>query len=80
MLCYVDTIMESIDAIYFENIFPMKYKTNSSRQEFIEDDISVVMIEQLINLYLKEILRRTTMKLFEIARYKGQSFGDDFII
>lgn len=58
----------------------MKYKTNSSRQEFIEDDISVVMIEQLINLYLKEILRRTTMKLFEIARYKGQSFGDDFII
>jgi hypothetical protein len=46
MLCYVDTIMESIDAIYFENIFPMKYKTNSSRQEFIEDDISVVFVEQ----------------------------------
>lgn len=38
--------MESRDAIYFENIFPKKYKTNSSRQEFIEDDISVVLIEQ----------------------------------
>lgn len=48
--------MESIDVIYFDNIFPMKYEANSSRQEFIEDDISVVVIEQLINLYLKEIL------------------------
>ena len=36
---YVGTIMESRDAIFFENIFPMRDETSSSRQEFIEKDI-----------------------------------------
>ena len=34
----VGIIMESRDATFFENIFPTRDKTSSSRQEFIEDD------------------------------------------
>jgi hypothetical protein len=37
---HVGTIMESRDAIFFENIFPMRDETSSSRQEIIEEDIS----------------------------------------
>ena len=37
---HVGTIMESRDATFFENIFPMRDGTSSSRQEFIEDDSS----------------------------------------
>ena len=43
---HVGTIMESRDATFFENIFPMRDGTSSSRQEFIEDDSSVEPIEQ----------------------------------
>ena len=42
---YVGTIMESKDAIFFENIFPMRGGTSSFRQEFIEDDSSAEPIE-----------------------------------
>ena len=34
---HVGTIMESRDATFFENIFPKRDETSSSRQEFIED-------------------------------------------
>ena len=34
---HVGTIMESIDATFFENIFPMRDGISSSRQEFIKD-------------------------------------------
>ena len=37
--------MESRDVIFFENIFPMRDGTSSSRQDFIEDDSSVEPIE-----------------------------------
>ena len=43
---HVGTIMESRNATFFENIFPMRDGTSSSRQEFIEDDSSVEPIEQ----------------------------------
>ena len=42
---HVGTITESRDTIFFENIFPMRDGTNSSRQEFIEDDSSAEPIE-----------------------------------
>ena len=42
---YVGTILESRDATFFENIFPIIDGTSSSRQEFIEDDISTKPIE-----------------------------------
>jgi hypothetical protein len=42
---HVGTIMESRDAIFFENIFPMRDETSSSRQEFIENDGSTEPIE-----------------------------------
>ena len=35
---HVGTIMESRDATFFENIFPMRDETSSSTQEFIEND------------------------------------------
>ena len=44
---HVGTIMESRDAIFFENIFPMRDETSSSRQEFIEDDSSTEQIEHI---------------------------------
>ena len=42
---YVGTIMESRDATFFENIFPMRDETSSSRQDFIEDDSSAEPIK-----------------------------------
>ena len=41
---HVGTIMESRDATFFENIFPMRDGTSSSRQEFIEDVSSAELI------------------------------------
>ena len=38
---HVGTIIESRDATFFENIFPMRDGTSSSSQEFIEDDSSL---------------------------------------
>jgi hypothetical protein len=37
---HVGTIMESRDATFFENIFPMRDVTSSSRQDIIEEVIS----------------------------------------
>jgi hypothetical protein len=37
---HVGTIMQSRDAKFFENVFPMRDETSSSRQEMIEEDIS----------------------------------------
>ena len=66
---HVGTIMESRDATFFENIFPMRDGTSSSRQEFIEDDSSPEPIEHnKPNLW--KILRRITMMLLERARDK----------
>ena len=35
---HIGTIMESRDATFFENIFPMRDETSLSRPEFIEND------------------------------------------
>ena len=67
---HVGTIMESRDATFFENIFPMRDGTSSSRQEFIEDDSSAEPIEHNEPTLVK-ILRRITMMLRERARDKG---------
>ena len=66
---HVGTIMESRDATFFKNIFPMRDGTSSCRQEFIEDDSSAEPIDT-INLDLWKILRRITMMLLERARDK----------
>ena len=42
---HIGTITESRDATFFENIFPMRDGTSSSRQEFIDDDSSAEPIE-----------------------------------
>ena len=42
---HVGTIIESRDAIFLENIFPIRDGTSSSRQEFIENDSSAEPIE-----------------------------------
>jgi hypothetical protein len=41
----VVTIMESRDATFFENIFPMRDETSSSRQESVEKDDSTKLME-----------------------------------
>jgi hypothetical protein len=41
----VGTIMESRDTTFFENIFPMRDETSSSRQESVEKDDSTKMME-----------------------------------
>ena len=78
---HVSTIMESRDVTFFENIFPMRDGTSSSRQEFIEDDSSTEPIEHneptLVenpeednNDAPRKSKRQRTVKLF----------GDDFIV
>ena len=78
---YVGTIMESRDATFFENIFPMRDETSSSRQEFIEKDISTDVIEHSEPTLVEnpekdnnEALRKSKRRRIE------KSFGDDFIV
>jgi hypothetical protein len=63
--------MECRDATFFENIFPMRDETSSSRQESIEKDDSTELME-LMSLHLLSILRRTMMRLLGGERDKGQ--------
>jgi hypothetical protein len=77
----VGTIMESRDAIFFENIFPMRDETSSSRQEFVEKDDSTKSMELNEPTFIEhpkegkdEAPRRSKRQRTE------KSFGDDFII
>ena len=78
---HVGIIMESRDATFFEDIFPMRDETSSSRQETIEKDVSTEPImhnetpltnipEEENNEALRKSKRQRTAK----------SFGDDFIV
>jgi hypothetical protein len=74
----VSTIMESRDATFFENIFPI---TSSSRQESVEKDDSTKSMELNEHVFIEhpeedndEAPRRSKRQRTE------KSFGDDFII
>jgi hypothetical protein len=73
--------MESRDATFFENIFPMREETNSSRQESVEKDDSTKSMELNEPTFIEhpeedsdEAPRRSKRQRIE------KSFGDDFII
>jgi hypothetical protein len=73
--------MESRDAIFIENIFPMRDETSSSRQESVEKDDSTKSMElneptfiELRNEDNDEAPRRSK------RQRKEKSFGNDFII
>ena len=77
----VGTIMESRDATFFENIFPMRDGTSSSRQESIEKEDSTELIEHSVPTLADhpeevndEAPRRSKRQRTE------KSFGDDFIV
>jgi hypothetical protein len=73
--------MESRDATFFENIFPMRDETSSSRQESVEKDDSTKSMELNEPTFIEhpeedndEAPRRSKRQRTE------KSFGDDFII
>ena len=77
----VGTIMESRDATFFENIFPMRDETSSSRQESVEKDDSTKSMELNEPTFIEhpeedndEAPRRSKRQRTE------KSFGDDFIV
>jgi hypothetical protein len=77
----VGTVMESRDATFFENIFPMRDETSSSRQESIEKDDSTKPMELNEPTFIEhpeedndEAPRRSKRKRTE------KSYGADFII
>ena len=78
---HVGTIMESRDATFFENIFPMRDETSSSRQEFIEDDSSAEPIEHNEPTLVENPEEDNNDALRKSKRQRTiKSFGDDFII
>jgi len=77
----IGTIMESIDATFFENIFSMRDETSSSRPEFIENDNFTEPIEHreptLVDIPEEdnnETLRKSKRQV------TAKSFDDDFIV
>ena len=76
---HVGTIMESRDAIFFENIFPMRDETSSSRQEFIEDDSSAEPIEHNEHTLNPEEDNNDAPRKSKRQR-TIKSFGDDVIV
>ena len=78
---HVGTIMESRDATFFENIFPMRDGTSLSRQEFIEDDSSAESIEHNEPTLVENPEEDNNDALRKSKRQRTiKSFGDDFII
>ena len=78
---HVGTIMESRNAIFFENIFPMRDGTSSSRQEFIEDDSSTEPIEHNEPTLVENPDDDNSDAPRKSKRQRTvKSFGDNFIV
>src|SRR6266498_1641314 len=78
---HVGTIMESRDATFFENIFPMRDETSSSRQEFIEEDISTEPMEHNEHTLVENPEEDNNEAPRKSKRQRtAKSFGDDFIV
>jgi hypothetical protein len=56
------TIIESRDVTFFENIFSIRDETSPSKQEFIEDDISITTTERTAPIVERKHMIRATMK------------------
>jgi hypothetical protein len=78
---HVGTIIESRDAIFFENIFPMRDETSSSRQDFIEDDSSAEPIEHNEHTLVENPEEDNNDAPRKSKRQRTvKCFGDDFIV
>ena len=78
---HVGTIIESRDATFFENIFPMRDGTCSSRQEFIEDVSSADPIEHNEPTLVENPEEDNNDAPRKSKRERtAKSFGDDFIV
>ena len=78
---HVGTTMESRDATFFENIFPMRDETSSSRQEFIEDDNIIELIEHSEPTLVENPEEDNNETLRKSKKQRtSKSFGDDFIV
>lgn len=60
----LSTIIESRDVTFFENIFSIRDETSPSKQEFIEDDISITTTERTAPIVERKHMIRATMKFF----------------
>jgi hypothetical protein len=68
---HVDTIMESRDAIFFENMFHMKYMHSTARFSFEiipESSTSDDYLSNHVRTFLRTFMRRMIMKLLHGAR------------
>ena len=73
--------MESRDATFFENIFPIKDETSSSRQEFIEDDNITELIEHSKPTLVENPEEDNNDAPIKSKRQRTvKFFGDDFIV
>ena len=78
---HVGTIMESRDATFFENIFPMRDGTRSSRQEFIEADSFAEPIEHNEPTLVKNPEEDNNDAPRKSKRQRTvKSFSDDFVV
>jgi hypothetical protein len=78
---HVGTIMESRDATFLKNIFPIRDETSSSRQEFIEDDGSAEPIEHNEHTLVENSEEDNNDASRKSKRQRTvKSFGDDFIV
>ena len=79
----VDTIMESRDAIFFENEFPMKNAPSTTGHEFIilHEHENFTPIEQIEEPYVQNPEEDDTIVTRKSKRQRTvKSFGDDYIV
>jgi len=79
----VDTIMESRDAAFFENEFPMKNAPSTTGHEFIisHEQENFILIEQIEEPYVQNPEEDDTIVTRKSKRQgTAKSFGDDYIV
>ena len=79
----VDTIMESRDATFFENEFPMKNAPNTTGHEFIisHKHENFTLIEQIEESYVQNPEEDDTIVTRKSKRQmNAKSFGDNYIV
>ena len=79
----VDTIMESRDATFFENEFPIKNTPSTTGHEFIipHEHENLTPIEQIEEPYMQNPEEDDTIVTRKSKRQRtAKSFGDDYIV
>ena len=81
---HVGTIMESNDATFFEDIFPMKDMSSSSNQEIpipSSEELTVIPEPTIAMEHIENPLEGNNENPVRSKRKRtAKSFGDDFIV